>query len=55
MSDFTDLDAIYGSDDGLKRKFIKVKHFLIYLEKCLSKLIMKQSIVYGMRPNLYRL
>ena len=26
-ADFTDLNAVYGSDDGLKRKFIEVKHF----------------------------
>ena len=43
-ADFTDLDAVYGSDDGLKRKFTLVKHVLIYLEKCLSQLIMKQTI-----------
>ena len=26
-ADFTDLDAVYGSDDVLKRKFTSVKHF----------------------------
>ena len=46
-ADFTDLDTVYGSDERLKRKFIKVKYFLIYLEKCLSQLIMKQTIVHN--------
>ena len=45
MADFTDLDAIYVSNVGLKRKFTNVKHFLIYLEKSLSQLIMKKTIV----------
>ena len=45
---YTDLDAVYGSDDGLKRKLTQVKYFLIYLEKCLSQLIMKQTIVYSL-------
>ena len=44
---FSDLDAVYGSDDGLKRKFTQVKHFLIYLEKCLSQLIMKVETDYS--------
>ena len=42
---YTDLDTVYGSDDGLKRKLTQVKHILIYLEKCLSQLIMEQTIV----------
>ena len=50
-ADFTDLDAVYGSDDGLKRKLTQVKHFLIYLEKCLSQLIMKQTIVEVTNTN----
>ena len=40
---YTDLETVYGSDDGLKRKLTQVQHFLIYLEKCLSQLIMKQT------------
>ena len=38
---FTDLDAVWVTDDGLKRRLTKVKHLLIYLEKVLSQLIMK--------------
>ena len=43
-ADFTDLDTVDGSDDGLKRKFTSVKHFLIYLGKYLSQLIVKQTM-----------
>ena len=50
-ADFTDLDAVYGSDDGLKTKLTQVKHFLIYLEKSLSQLIMKQTIVLVLIDN----
>ena len=39
------LDAVYGSDDGLKRKFTYVKHNMIYLEICLNQLIIKQTII----------
>ena len=38
---FTDLVTVWVTDDGLKRRLTKVKHFLIYLEKDLSQLIMK--------------
>ena len=41
---FTELYVVWVSDDGLKRRLTKVKHFLIYLEKGLSQLIMKQTI-----------
>ena len=41
---FTDLYVVWVSDDGLKRRLTKVKHFFIYLEKGLSQLIMKQTI-----------
>ena len=51
MVDFTDLDAVYGSDNGLKMKFTYVKHLLFHLEKCLSQLIMKQTIVNSPLPG----